>query len=77
MPAVIISNSVCDMLVQIYDGANDDSAVLAKVCANVIPPPVFTDANAVKVKFFTDGTVHKKGYVITYFASPGILQPRG
>jgi len=57
---------------QIYNGAN---VSVAKLCGSNLPNPIFLNTSSARLQFRTDGSVTRRGYDITYTASPSGTSP--
>lgn len=51
---------------EIFDGADDRSRRLASLCGYNPPPPVVSTRNQVFVKFYSDTSVQKRGFLIKH-----------
>ena len=51
---------------RIYDGNSDQSSMLGKFCGNSLPSSVVSSTNEIFLKFQTDSSINKKGYMIRY-----------
>ncbi|KAL5009945.1 hypothetical protein ScPMuIL_012250 [Solemya velum] len=52
--------------VNIYDGFLEDSPRLAQYCGKAVPPNDESSQNTMKVVFYSDGTVNRKGFSALY-----------
>lgn len=47
---------------RIFDGINNQAAMLAEICGSTIPSPTLTTGNTALVQFITDGSVTGRGF---------------
>ncbi|CAK8687745.1 unnamed protein product [Clavelina lepadiformis] len=52
--------------IEIYDGRDDSASTLGRFCGTIRPSPVVASGRAMFVKFFSDGSVQKRGFTASH-----------
>ena len=56
--------------VEIFDGQGTDDTSLGKFCGNTKPAPLRSSTNVLLMKFVSDQSIARTGFVSTYTAEP-------
>ncbi len=63
-------DSWLSVLMQVLNGTDNATDVMATLCGSTIPAPIFLDTNSAELVFATDSSVQHTGFDITFLASP-------
>ena len=55
-----------------FDGGSTESRELGKFCGSVLPSPIETTSNQFTLKFLSDGSVSRSGFLLSWEAFDAI-----